>query len=150
MIDDIKKEKGSKGSTSFKIRRLQKQYNKILTDLFDKYAAESIEEALDKSDASFGENITDIVQGALDNLREKVLGELGVSSKPTMTNTIAGIFTDEPDQGLEIMGAGESEEQEDEEQEDDEESEDEGSTDEEPEAEESEDGESKEDGEDKD
>jgi len=68
------------GSTSGKIRKLQKTYNKILVDLFDQYAAESIEEALEQSEGTFGENIQDIVQCALDCLRDKVHKELGIES----------------------------------------------------------------------
>lgn len=68
----------TKGSATAKVRKLQKQYNKILVDLFDQFAAESIEEALERNEGSFGENINDIVQSALDNLKTKVLGELGV------------------------------------------------------------------------
>ena len=71
------------GSTSGKIRKLQKTYNKILVDLFDQYAAESIEEALEQSDGTFGENIQDIVQCALDCLRDKVHKELGIESVKT-------------------------------------------------------------------
>lgn len=102
-MEEIKKEKGSKGSTSFKIRKLQKSYNKILTDLFDKYAAESIEEALDKSDASFGENIKDIVNSALDNLRTKVLDELGVKSGEAVVATVSGMLSDTPNDIMDTM-----------------------------------------------
>lgn len=72
--------KKTKGSATAKVRKLQKQYNKILVDLFDQFAAESIEEALEGNEGSFGENINDIVQNALDNLKTKVLDELGVKS----------------------------------------------------------------------
>ncbi len=72
--------KKTKGSATAKVRKLQKQYNKILVDLFDQFAAESIEEALEGNEGSFGENINDIVQSALDNLKTKVLDELGVKS----------------------------------------------------------------------
>ena len=58
----------------------KEQYEKILVDLFDQFAAESIEEALDKNEGSFGENIQSIVQCALDCLKGKVMQELGVSS----------------------------------------------------------------------
>ena len=76
---NIEKElKGTKGSTTNKVRKLQKQYNKILVDLFDQFAAESIEEALEQNEGSFGENIQDIVQCALDCLKGKVMEELGV------------------------------------------------------------------------
>ena len=78
--------KSAKGSATAKVRKLQKQYNKILIDLFDQFAAESIEEALDQSEGSFGENICDIVQIALDTLKSKVLSELGVSDS-SKTNT---------------------------------------------------------------
>lgn len=78
-MKDEKDIKGSKGSTTNKVKKLQRQYNKILVDLFDQFAAESIEEALDKNEGSFGENIQDIVQCALDCLKGKVMDELGVS-----------------------------------------------------------------------
>ncbi|MDD4109943.1 MAG: hypothetical protein PHS54_00155 [Clostridia bacterium] len=82
-MQNEKELKGTKGSTTNKIKKLQRQYNKILVDLFDQFAAESIEEALDKSDGSFGENIQDIVQNALDNLKGKVMQELGVKGNTT-------------------------------------------------------------------
>lgn len=79
-MNNEKEKKGSKGSTSRKIKALQKQYNSILVGLFDQYACESIEEALESVDGSFGENIGSIVQNALDILSGKVLAELGVKS----------------------------------------------------------------------
>lgn len=78
-MKDEKDIKGNKGSTTNKVKKLQKQYNKILVDLFDQFAAESIEEALDQNDGSFGENLQSIVQCALDCLKGKVMQELGVS-----------------------------------------------------------------------
>ena len=77
-MKEEKELKGTKGSATAKVRKLQKQYNKILVDLFDQFAAESIEEALEKNEGSFGENIQDIVQCALDCLKGKVMAELGV------------------------------------------------------------------------
>jgi hypothetical protein len=77
-MKDIMDNKGTKGSTTNKVKKLQRQYNKILVDLFDQFAAESIEEALDKNEGSFGENIQDIVSAALENLKGKVMNELGV------------------------------------------------------------------------
>lgn len=79
MKEDVEIKK-TKGSATAKVRKLQKQYNKILVDLFDQFAAESIEEALEGNEGSFGENINDIIQNALDNLKTKVLDELGVKS----------------------------------------------------------------------
>ena len=78
-MKDEKELKGSKGSTMGKVKKLQKQYNKILVNLFDQFAAESIEEALEKSEGSFGENIESIVQCATECLKTKVMEELGVS-----------------------------------------------------------------------
>jgi len=71
--------KGGKGSTANKVKKLKDQYNKILVDLFDQYAAECIEGAIGGTEGSFGENIIGIVETALDNLKGKVLGELGIS-----------------------------------------------------------------------
>lgn len=92
-IKDTKETKSFKGSTAGKVRKLQKQYNKILVDLFDQFASECIESALDKNEGSFGENIHGIVSDALDELKTKVLGELGVSvgSGEMSVLSIAGI-----------------------------------------------------------
>lgn len=98
-MNEDKEKKGSKGSTSRKIKALQKQYNNILVSLFDQYACESIEEALESVDGSFGENIGSIVQNALDILQQKVLNELGVKSGATNGGGVA----------IEILG-GEGEE----------------------------------------
>ena len=80
-----------KGSTAGKIKKLHKQYNKILVDLFDKYAAESIEEALDSVQGSFGENIHDIIQTAADNLKTRVCSELGVEHQAAVVAGPVGI-----------------------------------------------------------
>ncbi len=85
------KDKGPKGSTTNKIRKLHRQYNKILVDLFDQFAAESIEEALEKNEGSFGENIQSIVQCALDCLKCKVMNELGVKDNTEVGIAIGGI-----------------------------------------------------------
>jgi len=84
------KEKGPKGSTTNKIRKLHRQYNKILVDVFDQFAAESIEEALDKNEGSFGENIQSIIQCALDCLKCKVMNELGVKDNAGGMNIAVG------------------------------------------------------------
>jgi len=78
IMKDIEETKGTKGSTANKIKKLHKQYNKILVDLFDQFAAESIESALDDSEGSFGENIQEIVTAALEILKGKVMVELGI------------------------------------------------------------------------
>jgi hypothetical protein len=78
-MKDNEKMKGSKGSTANKVKKLKDQYNKILIDLFDQYAAECVEEAISDATGSFGENIANIVETAICNLKEKVLGELGIS-----------------------------------------------------------------------
>lgn len=81
---DDEDSKGSKsdgpatGPFTSKIRTLQKQYNDLLVDAFEKYAPECIEDALDETESSFGENIEDILQDALDRLKNKILGDLGV------------------------------------------------------------------------
>ena len=78
--EKTKETKESKSSTAGKISKLQNQYNKILVELFEQFAAESIEEALEQNTGSFGENISNIVQCALDCLKTKVLEELGVNA----------------------------------------------------------------------
>lgn len=89
----IEKElKSEKGSTLGKVKKLKKQYNKILVDLFDQFAAESIEAALEKSQGSFGENIETILSDALYNLRCKVMSELGVDKMEAMV-TVGGPMT---------------------------------------------------------
>ena len=89
------KDKTEKGSTARKVKNLQKQYNKILVDLFSNFAPEAIEEALDGAEGSFGENIQGIVSTALDNLKCKVLDELGVkSAEGGMEISIGGIGID--------------------------------------------------------
>ena len=70
-----------KGSaTAEKVKKLQKQYNKILSDLFNEHAKESIEEALEDNEGPLGENIDSIVSAATNTLRCKVLNDLGLSS----------------------------------------------------------------------
>ena len=88
-----------KGSTAGKIKKLHKQYNKILVDLFDKYAAESIEEALDSVQGSFGENIHDIIQTAADNLKARVCSELGVEHQTAVVAGPVGISFGIGDEG---------------------------------------------------
>lgn len=76
---DTKDGAGSKGGPfTSKIRTLQKQYNDLLIDAFEKYAPECIEDALDETKSAFGENIEDILQSALDKLKAKIMGDLGV------------------------------------------------------------------------
>ena len=72
---------GNKGSTKNKVRKLQKQYNTILVDLFDRYAAECIEAALESNQGSFGENMSGIIQNALDELKMKVMSELDINDE---------------------------------------------------------------------
>ena len=69
---------GKSGPFTSKIRSLQKQYNDLLVDAFEKYAPECIEDALDETQSSFGENIEDILQTALDKLKGKIMDDLGV------------------------------------------------------------------------
>lgn len=69
--------KGSK-EVQNKVQALKKQYNDIIRDAFNKYAPECISAALDDSDAAFGENIETVVQGALDNLRDRILSDFGI------------------------------------------------------------------------
>jgi hypothetical protein len=76
---DSKDSGGSKGGPfTSKIRTLQKQYNDLLIDAFEKYAPECIEDALDETESAFGENIEDILQSALDRLKAKIMDDLGV------------------------------------------------------------------------
>lgn len=71
------KEGGDSGIQS-KVKQLQKQYNDLLIDAFERYAAECIENALSTVETSFGENITDILDQALQDLKTKILDDLGV------------------------------------------------------------------------
>jgi hypothetical protein len=91
-MKDEKDMKSNKGSTANKVKKLQKQYNKILVDLFDQFAAESIEEALEQNEGAFGENIESIVQCALDCLKSKVLGDLGVNASSGGVSIAVGGF----------------------------------------------------------
>ena len=68
----------SGGPFTSKIRSLQKQYNDLLIDAFEKYAPECIEDALSETESAFGENIEDILQNALDKLKSKIMDDLGV------------------------------------------------------------------------
>ena len=104
-----------------KIDKLQKQYNKILVDLFKEHAEEAIEQAIEGTTGPIGGNITEIIQSALDSLRTIVEGELGITNGecdicdgdgPGMGIGLGGI-------ALEI-GDGEDEESEDEEHEENE------------------------------
>jgi len=76
MKDDMKK-----GTAGRKIKALQKNYNKILIDLFEEYAGECIENALNGAQGAFGENIQSIVRSATDELAGKVLSDLGAESE---------------------------------------------------------------------
>ena len=66
------------GAFKSQVKSLQKQYNDLLTDAFEKYAPECIEDALDEVDSAFGENIEDILDLAMQKLKDKILGDLGV------------------------------------------------------------------------
>ncbi len=105
-MKDITKNEGTKnkGSTTNKIRKLQHQYEKILVDLFDQFAAESIEEALEKNEGSFGENIQDIVQCALDCLKTRVMKDLGINDTTSKIDIAIGGIGDGTD-GMGIMSA---------------------------------------------
>jgi len=85
-----KTEKRDKGSTSRKLKKLKVQYNKILVDLFDKFAAESIEEALEEVNGAFGEKIDVIIQTAVDNLKGKVSDELGLQQGTEVASLVVG------------------------------------------------------------
>jgi hypothetical protein len=76
--DGFKSKEGGDSGIQSKVKQLQKQYNDLLVDAFEKYAAECIETALDGVESSFGENITDILDQALAELKTKILGDLGV------------------------------------------------------------------------
>jgi hypothetical protein len=78
MKEKEEKKEGAAGSTTRKVKNLQKQYNKILMDLFTQYAPECIENALDEVEGAFGQNIDSIVAKATEELKTKVLDELGV------------------------------------------------------------------------
>lgn len=69
------------GTTKKKFKKLQNQYNKILIDLFQEHASECIEEALEESPGSFGANIHDILDSALDKLRDAVAKELDIDDE---------------------------------------------------------------------
>ena len=66
------------GPFTSKIRTLHKQYNDLLIDAFEKYAPECIEDALDDTDSSFGENLEDILDAALSSLKDKIMDDMGV------------------------------------------------------------------------
>jgi len=72
------KKSGGDSGIQNKIKQLQKQYNDLLVDAFERYAAECIENALDGVETSFGENITDILDQALQELKGKILADIGV------------------------------------------------------------------------
>jgi len=82
--DSDSKSSNSGGPFTSKIRSLQKEFNKLLVDAFEKYAPECIEDALDSKGDSFGENIEDTLDNALSNLKGKILDDLGVESQDNM------------------------------------------------------------------
>jgi hypothetical protein len=98
---DSGKSGGDSGIQS-KVKQLQKQYNDLLVDAFEKYAAECIENALDGVESSFGENITDILDGALQELKGKILGDLGVED--IASDIMGGEYGDEGDAGTGELG----------------------------------------------
>jgi len=61
-----------------KIDRLQKQYNKILVELFKEHAESCIEEAIEGTTGPIGSDIEGVIQTALDSLKGKVVEELGI------------------------------------------------------------------------
>lgn len=75
---------GGDSGIQSKVKQLQKQYNDLLVDAFERYAAECIENALGETESSFGENIADILDKALQDLKEKILGDLGVEDSCPM------------------------------------------------------------------
>lgn len=127
MKDEVK---GVKGSTLNRVKRLKKQYNKILVDLFDQYAAESIEAALEEYDSSFGENVSSVVSNALQHLKTKVLDELGVKccDEGGAGLGVVGVMMDEPAgaEGVVKLEVDESESESDESESEGDESESEG------------------------
>ncbi len=79
----MKEEK--KTGISGKIDKLQKQYNKILVDLFKENAEEAIEQAIEGTSGPIGGNISEIIQSALDSLRTIVENELGIAGEVSVT-----------------------------------------------------------------
>jgi len=76
----------SSGGASEKINKLKKQYNGVLKDLFVQFAPECIETALGEVEGSFGENIQGVIAKALENLKGKVMSELGMESEGGVTS----------------------------------------------------------------
>ena len=70
-----------KSGIAGKIDKLQKQYNKILVDLFRENAECCIDEAIEGSTGPIGSNIEEIIQSALDSLKSKVMEELGIAGE---------------------------------------------------------------------
>lgn len=86
-----------KSPAKSKLKALQRQYNDLLIDLFDKFAVECIETALEEADSSFGENIEDILAYALDMLKSKILEELGVDCGASVDGECGEVeIVDEP------------------------------------------------------
>ena len=77
-----------------KVEKLQKQYNDILIDAFDKYASECIESALSSVKSSFGENIEGILDDALKQLKDKIMGDLGVEGAMNAMGQLGGMDVD--------------------------------------------------------
>ena len=78
--DDSDDDDESDSNVDGKVKALQKQYNDILVDAFTEYAPECIEDALNQSDAAFGENIETILAMALETLKSKVLADFGIET----------------------------------------------------------------------
>ena len=66
------------GAFKSQVKSLKNQYNDLLVDSFEKYSTEAIEDALDEVDSAFGENIEDLLDLALEKLKVKIMGDLGV------------------------------------------------------------------------
>lgn len=104
--DDEEKEESSskdKSPAKSKLKALQRQYNELLIDLFDKYAVECIETALDESEVSFGENIECILSKALDNLKCKILDDLGIETVASCGESPENIEDGESEVEIETM-----------------------------------------------
>lgn len=77
-----------------KVKQLQKQYNDILVDAFGKYAPEAIENALEGSEGSFGQDVESILNAALEELRSKILADLGIETAVMAPADMGGVEFD--------------------------------------------------------
>jgi len=86
---DSKESKVSGSSIKGKVKSLQKQYNDLLLQAFEKHACDCIDQALSEMEGTFGDKINEVLDKALAYLKKNVLDEFGVKEPEVMDGGVA-------------------------------------------------------------